>query len=148
MTDKIDSLPLRELKHSIKVHVSIMAGPSQQLCALLVKLVDWIDDEDKQRREKEMLDLAFFIVEAAGIYIQQSIDVRAAKAMRDGNAMPESIRTKGDDILILIGQSKKLDDRIAAKHAILRGIAEALKALGSFTKVTYLPITDSDGNVL
>ena len=45
-TAKIDSPEIGELKHSIRIHVLIMAGPSQQLCAFLVKVIDLVEDVD------------------------------------------------------------------------------------------------------
>ena len=101
MNESPDSEEIRELKHSIRIHLLIMAGPSPQLCAFLVKTVDFIEDTDFDRRRNEMLALSFHIVEAVGIHIQKSIDVRAAKMPE----MPEYVKHRGDEILVIIGKS-------------------------------------------
>lgn len=139
-----DSEEMRELKHSIRMHLLIMAGPSPQLCAFLVKTIDFIEDVDLDRRRTEMLALSFYIIEAIGIYIQKSIDVRAAKMPE----MPEHVKHRGDEILVIIGKSRGIPDKIAAKNAVLRTVAEALDALGSFMKTTYPTMFDSKGNPL
>ena len=139
-----DSEEIRELKHSVRIHLLIMAGPSPQLCAFLVKTIDFIEDVDIDRCRNEMLALSFHIVEAIGIHIQRSIDVRAAKV----SGMPEHVKRRSDEILVIIGKSRGISDKIAAKNAVLRAMAEALDALGSFMKTTYPTIFDSKGNQL
>lgn len=144
MNESPDSEEIYELKHSIRIHLLIMAGPSQQLCAFLIKTIDFIEDTDLSRRRNEMLALSFHIIEAVGIHVQKSIDLRAAKAPE----MPDHVKRRGDEILVIIGKSRGLPDKIVAKNAVLRTIAEALDALGSFMKSTYPTLFDSKGNPL
>jgi hypothetical protein len=139
---------LLELKHSIKIHMLIMAGPSQQLCAFLIKTIDLLEDEDQDRKQQETLQLAFNIIEAVAIHVQQSIDSRAKQAKEKSNPMPEHIRINSDNILITLGRARGHDDKRAAKNAILASIAKALDDLSTFTGSGYPVIFDADGNIL
>lgn len=143
-----ESEEVRELKHSIRTHLLIMAGPSQQLCAFLVKTVDFIEDTDLPRRKTEMLGLAFNIIEAIGIHVQKHIDTQASKAVEQGRELPQSVKNRGNEILVVIGKSRSISDKIAAKGAVLKAMAEAMDALGVFMKATYPTIFDSKGNPL
>ena len=139
---------LKELKHSIRTHLMIMAGPSQQLCAYLTKLLDFFEDADVVRRNKESNALSFAIVEGVALFVQNSIDERGEKAKALGQEFPQSIRRASDNIMILVGQSRSLEDKIAAKYAVLRAMAEALRALSNYTKAVYPEIYDSAGHPL
>ncbi len=139
---------LKELKHSIRTHLMIMAGPSQQLCAYLTKLLDFFEDADAERRNKESNALSFAIIEGVALFVQNSIDERGEKAKALGQEFPQSIRKASDNIMILVGQSRSLEDKIVAKYAVLRAMAEALRALSSFTKAAYPELFDSAGHPL
>jgi hypothetical protein len=141
-------LLLEELKHSIKIHLIIMNGPSAQLAVFLVKLIDFLEDIDPHRRQAEMGKLAFAVVEAVALHVQQSIDTRAQQAQAKGNEFPNQIQAKSDNLLIIVGKSRNLPDKILAKNAVLKEIAEALRALTTYTKVKYPEIADRAGNIL
>lgn len=125
-----------------------MAGPSQQLCAFLIKVVDFFEDEDQERRKQEMVALSFHIVEAIAIFVQQQIDVRAQRAESTGNPMPEQVRKCSDEILVIVGKSRGLANKIEAKNNVLKTVGGALDKLGSFMKATYPTIFDSNGDQL
>lgn len=146
--NSIESSSLTELKHSIRIHLLIMAGPSQQLCAFLVKTIDLIEDEDKDRKQQETIALAFNIVEAIAIHVQQAIDARAKIAKEKSNPMPENVRVFSDQILIALGQARGHANKSEAKTAILSAIGKALDALGTFTGAVYPTIFDINGNKL
>ncbi len=139
---------LEELKHSIRTHLAIMQGPSPQLAVFLVKLVDFIEDTDDTRRKSEMSKLSFSIVEAVALFVQQSIDQRAIQAAAKGHQFPPTIQIKGDNLLVMIGKARQLPDKIAAKNALLKEIAEALRSLSTYTKARYPDMTDVAGNIL
>jgi len=149
MTETKDlEIAISELKHSIKIHLLIMAGPSQQLCAFLVKTIDLLEDDDIQRKKQETLLLAFSIVEAIAVHVQQAIDARGQVAKNKGNHMPENVRSYSDNILITLGQVRGLNDKRVAKTAVLVAIGKALDALGTFTGAVYPTIFEVDGRQL
>jgi hypothetical protein len=137
-----------ELKHSIRTHLTIMAGPTQQLCSFLVKLIDFIEDEDTERKNKEMYALSYNIVEGLALYIQRSIDERAEKSKGSDAELPQYVKIASDEILVAVGKSRNLDEKVAAKHAVLSAVAAAIKALATTTKSQYPEIVDSTGAAL
>lgn len=151
---------LAELKHSIYMHVLLQGGPSPQLSVFLVKLLDLIDDfyvalnnEQEQEQRLERIEqecgvLSFHIIESLALWLQQAIDVEKVKAKTRGEIFPISAASHGDQLLILVGKSRSLPDKKAAKSAVLRGIAEAFRALQSYTKDKYPEIRDIKNNVL
>lgn len=143
-----ESAWITELKHSIKIHLLIMAGPSQQLCAFLVKTIDLIEDDDQQRKQQETLQLAFNIVEAVALHVQQAIDARAKVAQQKNNPMPENVRAFSDKILISLGNTRSHQEKSEAKTVLLASIGQALDALSSFTGAVYPSIYDINGNKL
>lgn len=147
-TAKVDSMEIGELKHSIRIHLLIMAGPSKQLCAFLVKTIDLVEDTDIVRRKTETLQLAFAMTEAIAIHVQQGIDARDKVAKDKGNPMPENVRKQADEIMIAVGRARSHPNKVEAKNAILQAIAKSLDSLSSFTKALYPTIFDSAGNKL
>jgi hypothetical protein len=143
-----DSVEIIELKHSIRIHLLIMAGPSQQLCAFLVKLIDLVEDIDIPRRKTEALQLAFSITEAIALHVQQAIDARDRLSKQTDQNMPESVRRHADEIMIAVGKARGHTNKIEAKNSILVAVGKALDALESFTKGVYPTIFDSAGNRL
>ncbi len=139
---------LEELKHSIRTHLAIMQGPSPQLTVFLIKLVDFLEDKDETRRKTEMAKLAFAIVEAVALFVQGSIDQRAAQAATKGHQFPQSVQVKSDNLMVVVGKARQLPDKIIAKGALLKEIAEALRSLSTYTKARYPDITDVMGNIL
>lgn len=134
---------LEELKHSVHMHVALMNGPSQQLAAFLVKVLDFLEDPDEDRCNSEMAELAFIIVESLAVFVQQSIDDRARKATSQGTEFPTRIKQAGDNLLIVVGQTRGHENKIEAKNVVLRTIASALRELSTFTKAKYPTITDN-----
>lgn len=144
----IDKPSLDELKHSIRIHLMIMNGPTQQLCSMLLKLPDILGDADTARRNREVTELAYLIIEGVALYVQRSIDERAERAMNQGHMFPQATKICGDNILVMIGTHRSSSDKITGKLAVLRSIAEALRGLSVFTKAIYPDIYDSNGNQL
>ncbi len=140
--------PLEELKHSIRTHLLIMQGPTPQLAVFCIKLVDFLEDQDPDRRRSEMGKLSFAIAEAVAIHVQQSIDVRAQQATAKGHQFPQQVQHKSDHLLVVLGKSRSLPDKSAAKSALLKEIAEAMRSLSTYTKAKYPDITDTAGNIL
>jgi len=137
---------LDDLKHSIRSHLLIMGGPSQQLCAFLVKTIDLLEDDDKHRIDNETLVLSYSIAEAIALHVQQAIDSRAKAAKEKGNEMPENIRIYSDKILITVGQVRSMKDKKEAKVNILKSVGSALDALSTFTGAVYPTLFQLDGS--
>lgn len=138
---------INELKHSIKIHLLIMSGPSQQLCVFLMKLIDLIEDTDIDRVNAETAQLSFSIIESVAIHIQNAIDTRYSSS-KDDNKMPEHIRRHADEIIVAVGKSRSHMNKIEAKNSVLSAVAKALDALSSFTGAVYPTLFDSAGNQL
>ena len=135
--------PLDELKNSIRTHVTVFGGPSVQLSAYLIKVIDFLDETDACRRDGEMLAMAFSLVESVAIRVHESIDGITVK--RD---LPQAMREKSDGLLVIVGKSRSLPDKVAAKYAVLRELAEVLKTLSEHTKIKYPDIITADGVIL
>lgn len=141
----IDKSTLDELKHSIRIHLIIMNGPTQQLCSMLLKLPDILGDADSARRNKEVIELAYLIIEGVALYVQRSIDERAERANNQGQMFPQAAKLCGDNILVMIGSHRSSSDKMAGKLAVLKSVADALRGLSVFTKAIYPDIYDSNG---
>lgn len=141
----VDKKALDELKHSIRIHLIIMNGPTQQLCSMLLKLPDILGDADSARRDREVIELAYLIIEGVALYVQRSIDERAERANNQGQMFPQTSKLCGDHILVAIGTHRSNNDKMAGKLAVLKSIAEALRGLSVFTKAIYPDIYDSNG---
>jgi len=138
-----DSDPIKELKHSVKMHLLIMSGPSQQLSAFLLKLIDFLTDDDENRVVTEMNQLSLSIVEALALHVHTHIDKHQL-----GDKIPQPMRTRADEIIVTIGKVRSLEDKISSKYVILRAVATVLKQFGEFTHSNYPKMTDLQGNVL
>lgn len=134
MTQNPDAL--RELKHSVTTHLGIMGGPTDQLCALLLKVVDFIDDSPK--REAEMFKLSYYIIEGLAVYVHRFLD---AKPVTD------SVKEVVNDILVTVGRARNAKT-VDAKYAVMRSMATALAAVGAVTHDRYPKLLDSNGNPL
>lgn len=139
---------LEELKHSVRIHLIVNAGATAQLAVFLVKIIDFLEDEDDVRRRAEMAKLSFAIVEAVALFVQQSIDQRASQAAAKGQVFPVQVQHKGDNLLVVVGKARQLPDKIVAKQGLLKEVAEALRSLTTYTKASYPEILDAKGNIL
>lgn len=140
--------PLDELKHSIRLYLLVMNGPTQQLCLYLLKCVDFIDDTEAIKEKyastsQEMFNLSYSIIEGMSVYIHRHID-----DLLKENKLPKKIQPEADEILIMIGKTRSLDDKVAAKDALLSSVAKALRAVTNTNGTKYPQITNSNGVVL
>jgi tagatose-1,6-bisphosphate aldolase len=132
---------LDELKHSIKIHLLLMNGPSQQLCAFLIKLMDFIEDDDKKRKQEEIDSLSFSIIEGLAFYLHRYIDEQVSK-----KEIPMYVKEASNNLLIKIGESRNLNDKIEAKYVVLSAISNSLKRLAEFTKSDYPRLFSAKGS--
>lgn len=139
---------LHELKHSIRLYLLVMNGPTQQLCLYLLKCVDFIDEDDAVKEkhantEKEMFDLSYSIIEGMSVYVHRHID-----DLFKENKLPKNIQQDVDEILIMIGKTRSLDDKSVAKDALLSSVAKALRCVSNANGTKYPNITNSSGVTL
>lgn len=146
ITYKEHPSPLDELKHSINLHWTVLGGPTPQLAAFMVKVLDFLEDPDKHQRDMSVL--SYSIAEAVALYVQRSVDDRAARAENQGITFPQQVKKQGDNILILMGRVRSQEDKAEAKLVLLRGVADALRSLATFTKAVYPAIIDARGQKL
>lgn len=139
---------LEELKHSVQMHVILMNGMTKQLGQFLLKTLDFVEDTNFVRRDKEIAKLSYVIVESLAVFVHQSIDDRAQKAEQQGLNFPTRVRQAGDNLLVVIGKTRSSTDMINSKNIVLRAIADALRELSGYTKAKYPDITDSQRNEL
>lgn len=139
---------LAELKHSIRIHALVMQGPTPELAVYLIKVIDFLEDTDQTRREAEMAALSYKLIESVALHIQRSIDDRLRKLAAEGKPVPLQVQVRGDHLLVVVGQTRNLPDRIVAKNAVLKEVAECLRALAAHTGSKYPDITDSVGRIL
>ena len=135
--------PLEELKHSIKIHLTIFGGATAQLSVYLIKLIDFLEDTNVDRRRAEMLSLTFSVVEAAALRVNQSIITKSTQPN-----FPPALRKQNDDLIFSIGANRNLSDKVVAKYAVLKEMSGALKLLSSYTGTNYPDITTAAGNVI
>lgn len=137
---------LKELKHSITLYMAVSGGPTPQLAVFLVKLVDFIEDTDIERKNREMLVLSYAMAEAIALMVFKSIE---AKCVDNANAPASSIvKQSADQILVAISQDHKSLDKVTAKNRLLATTSAALKQLTVMTNQVYHEFTDSNGNKL
>lgn len=139
---------LDELKHSVRMHLLIMAGPTQQLCAFMIKLIDFMEDDNIERRNSEMLSLSYSVVEGLALYVQRSVDEKMSIAKSQGATLPQEVISAGDEILVAIGKVRSMADKRAAKAIVLKSVSQALRSMSIYTKAQYPQLTDASGNVL
>lgn len=139
----MQSKAIFELKHSIEVHTMIHGGPTPQLAVFLLKVIDLIEDTDIERRDAETLSLAFIIIEAVAVHVQKHLDEKEQEAKKGEHEFPAEISQKNGDILVAVGRTRHMDDKLEAKTTVLKAIAVALRSLSSYTKANYPAITDS-----
>jgi hypothetical protein len=142
-TPLVDPNVMQELKHSIEMHTMIMAGPTPELAVFLLKAIDFMEDEDADRRNKEITHLAFILIEGLGIHVQKHIDKKQEESKTKNIEFPDSLAQKNGEILVMIGKTRHMEDKVEAKNMVLTSIADALRELSVFTKSNYPTITNS-----
>jgi len=127
-----------ELKHSVNLHVNLCNGPTAELAMFMIKVVDFLEDNDKDRVELEIKQLAYLIIESLGVFLQRHID----KKLQNVENPPQSLLDASSNILVVIGKQKHNKDFLANKGLVLAAMAESLRELSKFTNSQYPPITD------
>jgi hypothetical protein len=137
-------IALQELKHSIKLHLSMAGGPSAELCTYTLKLIDFLDENPDS---KEIADLSYFILRSIAINISDVIEKYANNDSKFSFAILKQgqvLKIKSDvDI-----ENTKFDGVLSIKHDLLVEVAKALDMLKEHTKIEYPPIRDVSGKGL
>jgi hypothetical protein len=139
---------LDEVKHSLKTHMALMGGPTAQLCVFSIKIIDFLEDQNEEQKEREMADLSLSIVLALALYVNQALEGVEKQAVQEGKQFPPSLATASTNLLLIVARGRKSLDKLALKYEVLRVIASTLKDLGIYTNRTFPTITDRVGNPL
>lgn len=136
---------VEELKHSVRTHILLMNGVNDQLGAFLLKLIDFITDSDEDRKQREIMQLAYTIAEAASIYASGVIDSHIQRNESEGRAVNAELKETNDEILVAIGKWRNKPDKKTAKDTVLRALSKSLAIFSSETGAQYPQIVDLDG---
>ena len=131
--------PPEELKHSIKMHLTVMNGPTPQLAVFLIKIIDFLGDCHDHSHAIEKLSYA--IVEAIALYVHQSIDTSIKRG-----EIKSSV--SHDKLILLMAKNRDQTDLGLAKLALLKEVANRYRELAVVTNAKYPILTDCDGNIL
>lgn len=142
------NLAIEELKHSIRTHIVIMNGVTDQLCAYLLKLIDFLGESNIAAKEREIEHLSYSILEASAIYISGTIDSYATRYVTEGKEFPKTVKNKSDNVLVIIGSNRGNQNKLESKKAVLAAAADALNAFSEHTGMIYPKLVDIDGNQL
>lgn len=136
---------VEELKHSIRTHIMLMNGVNEQLGAFLLKLIDFVTDADEDRKQREIMQLAYTIAEAASIYASGVIDSHIQRNETDGRSASVELKEANDNILVEIGRWRNKADKKMAKDNVLKALSNSLMVFSSETGGQYPQIVDLDG---
>ena len=129
--DKIEHLEPEswaELKHAIRVYITLTQGPSEALCVRLLKIPDFYDDLREGRDSSvEMIDLAYGLVRELGDGVLQR-----GEQLRNRPSLAESVRRLRHCLEWATGVHK-----LEAKRAILHDVELMLRALQETTGEKY-----------
>ena len=139
---------VEELKHAIRTHVVLMNGVSDQLGAYLLKLIDFLTDNNEERRIKEIAQLAYNISEAASLYVSGIIDSHINRFETERRSISDNLKRQNDQVLVEIGKWRSSQDKIAAKNAVLSAMAKALNLFSIETGSQYPQLLGVDGSPL
>lgn len=136
---------VEELKHAIRTHVVLMNGVSDQLGAYLLKLIDFLTDNNEERRLKEIGQLAYNISEAVSLYVSGIIDSHINRHEAEKRPVSYDLKRKNDEVLVEIGKWRSDPDKLAAKNAVLAAMAKALNMFSAETGMQYPQLVDVNG---
>jgi hypothetical protein len=139
---------VEELKHAIRTHVVLMNGVSDQLGAYLLKLIDFLTDNNEDRRIKEIGQLAYNISEAVSLYVSGIIDSHINRNEAEKRPVSEDLKRQNDEVLVEIGKWRSNADKLAAKNAVLAAMAKALNMFSIETGMQYPQLVGVDGTPL
>ena len=139
---------VEELKHAVRTHIVIMNGVSDQLCAYLLKLIDFITDTNQDRKDKEISHLSYNITESAALYVTGIIDSYVSNYQSEGKEFPSTVKHLADNVLVEIGKWRSSSDKIAAKNHVLNAVARTLDAFAAETGTQYPKLVAVDGSFI
>jgi hypothetical protein len=135
---------VKELQHSVRTHFVVLGGPTAELSFSLMKVIDFLEDDDCKRRTDEIVGLAFNIIEFLAMNVYKSVCVYS----NGDDKFPTIIKDSCGILLATVEESRNLQDKIAAKGIVLNKIVEVLRLLSSYTGLKCPIITTVDGRIL
>ena len=142
------NIQVEELKHAVRTHIVIMNGVSDQLCAYLLKLIDFLTDANEERKNKEISHLAYSITESSALYVTGIIDSYVSRYESEGKEFPSDVKRHADNVLVEIGKWRSSSDKIAAKNNVLAAVARTLDAFALETGTQYPKLVAVDGSLI
>ena len=127
---------IQELKHSIKLHLSMAGGPSAELCMYTLKLIDFLDEDPS---DEEIADLSYSILKSVAIKIGDTIEKYAEVDLQFPSATLKQAQ-------VLKGRQSFTGE--GGNELLLAEISKSLDMLKEYTKIEYPPIRDVSGKGL
>lgn len=136
-------MTMQELKHSIKLHLSMAGGPSAELCMYTLKLIDFLDEDPS---DEEIADLSYSILKSVALKIGDTVE----KYAEADPQFPSATLKKGQVLKGWGSQTVKLSSLAKGdgNELLLAEIAKMLDMLKEYTKIEYPPIRDVSGKGL
>ena len=131
---------IQELKHSIKLHMSMAGGPSAELCIYTLKLIDFLDEDPS---DEEIMDLSYSILKSVATKIGDAVEKYA-----DADPQFPFATLKQGQVLKGWGlKAVKLSSlaKGGGNKSLSAEIAKTLDMLKEYTKIEYPPIRDISG---
>lgn len=131
---------IAKLKSAIRTHMIVYNGPSQQLAAFMIKVIDFIEDDDEYRKTTEINNLSYIILESAAFYLVNFIH---SNKERSHNLIDQS-----NELLVSIGKTRNIKGSQDAEQLMLYGIANLLRSMNKQFNVNYPAIKDHLNNTI
>ena len=141
VSDDVELKALDELKHSIKVYLSLVGMPTPDLGSISIKLIDCLDDALTGKDPTEELNRLAVIV----------VHTIVPALVERFNCLEQPCRNASVAHMNLEAATMRPSTPelpLSFKYTCLRAIADALRELKSMTGIEYPPITDLEGNPL
>ena len=133
-------MAIQELKHSIKLHLSMAGGPSAELCMYTLKLIDFLDEDPS---DEEIADLSHSILKSVALKIGDTIEKYAEVDPQFPSAALKQAQ-------VLKGRQSSTGSVVKedSNELLLVEISKSLGMLKEYTKIEYPPIRDVSGKGL
>ena len=133
-------MAIQELKHSIKLHLSMAGGPSAELCMYTLKLIDFLDEDPS---DEEIADLSHSILKSVALKIGDTIEKYAEVDPQFPSAALKQVQ-------VLKGRQSSTGSVVKedSNELLLVEISKSLGMLKEYTKIEYPPIRDVSGKGL
>jgi len=131
---------IQELKHSIKLHMSMAGGPSAELCIYTLKLIDFLDEDPN---DEEIMSLSCSILKSIALKIGDTVEKYAENDPQFPSAtLKQGQVLKGCELFVI--KNPEGGNSCQTNHGeygfyelLLAEIAKTLDMLKEYTKIEY-----------